>query len=76
MDDDFGIAAGAEPVAACDEAIAQLLKIVNLAVEGDPNSVVFIGQWLPSRGEVDDAEPRWPNAARPSQCVPESSGPR
>ncbi len=56
VDDDFGIAAGAEAVAGGFELFAQISEIVNLAVKGDPDGAVFIAHGLLAKGGVDDGE--------------------
>ena len=58
MDDGFGVALRREAVAATDELGAQLAIVVDLAVERDPISPVFVGHWLAAAvAEIDDAQP-------------------
>ena len=47
---------GAEAVAARDQLAAQLDVVVDLAVEDDPDALVFVGERLAPAGEIDDAE--------------------
>ena len=47
-----------EAVALLDELVAERFEVVDLAVEGDPDRAVLVGEGLPSeRREVDDREP-------------------
>jgi len=45
----------AEAVAALFEIGTELAVVVDLAVEGDPDGFVFVGDGLVAAGEVDDA---------------------
>src|SRR5262249_1140205 len=56
MHNNFGIAVGVEAVATGLEFAAQLGEIVDLAVENDPDRLVFVVDGLLATGEVDDAE--------------------
>ena len=56
MDDDLGVAVGAEPVPRFQQDLAQLDVIENLAVERDPDGPVLVGHGLSAAGEVDDAQ--------------------
>src|SRR5882672_2189646 len=56
MDDDFGVGMRAKRVAAPFERAAQLLVIVNLAVEDDRDVVCFVEEGLVAAGKVNDAE--------------------
>jgi hypothetical protein len=57
VDDRFGIGIAAEDMPFCDEHIPEFTEVINLAVEGDPDSAVFVGHRLMSgRGKIDDAE--------------------
>src|SRR5438093_13324594 len=42
MDDDLGVGEGPESVAACEQTLAQLVEVVDLAVEDDPHGAVFV----------------------------------
>ncbi len=55
VNDGFGIAVRAVAVAARDELFAQGEMVVNLAVEDDPESAIFIRNRLMSAGNVDNA---------------------
>ena len=57
MDDRFGVAVRAEAVAARFEVGPQLAVVVDFAVEGDPDRLVFVRQRLPTGGEVDNRQP-------------------
>jgi len=57
MDDDLGVAAGAEGVAGGHQLGAQLDVVEDLAVEDDPHRLVLVGHGLLPRGQVDDREP-------------------
>src|SRR6478609_118017 len=58
VDDNFSIAVGAEVVSRGNQFFAQVLEVVNFAVEGDPDGFIFIAHGLvPGRREIDDGEP-------------------
>ena len=57
MDDHFGVGVGAKDVAALLELGAQLLEVVDFAVEDDPDRLVGIGHRLMAAGEIDDRQP-------------------
>ncbi|SRR6266446_1445719 len=57
MDNDFGVAARAEFMALRLQFVPQRLKIVNLAVEDDPNALVFVADGLVTTGHVNDRKP-------------------
>src|SRR5437660_9829793 len=42
MDDDLGVGEGPEPVAACEQTLAQLVEAVDLAVEDAPHGAVLV----------------------------------
>src|SRR5258708_8518674 len=56
MNNDFGVAVGAEAMATAFELGANVEEVVDLAVVNDPGAAVFIEDWLVAAGEVDDAE--------------------
>ena len=62
VDDDFGVALGAEDVAERGELRDQLLVVVDLAVEDDDDAAVLVEERLLAGGEVDDREPPVPEA--------------
>ena len=57
MDDRFGVAVGAKAMAPRLEIGPQFLVVVDFAVEGDPNRLIFIGERLQARDQIDDREP-------------------
>ena len=57
MDDDFGIATGAESMAQGFEFRHQFLEVVDFAVEDDDHRAVFVEQGLLTAGQVDDRQP-------------------
>ncbi len=57
MDQDFGIALGPEPVSPAFEPAAQLLVVVDLAVEDDLDRAVFVADRLVAPFQVDDRQP-------------------
>ena len=56
----LGVAAGGEPVAPRQELLAQLGILEQLAVEGDPDRSVLVGDRLPAPRQVDDRQPPGP----------------
>ena len=56
MKEDLGVGMGAEGVAQGDEPLAQGLVVVDFAVEGDDQVMVFVIDGLVSAFEVDDAQ--------------------
>ena len=56
VDDDLGVAAGAEAVAERLELGAQLDVVEDLAVEDDPQRAVLVGQRLLAGRQVDDGQ--------------------
>ena len=57
MHDHFRVRMGAKPVAFVFKLLSQLLVVVNLTVEADPDGFVFVGhRLLAGGGKVDDAE--------------------
>src|SRR5579864_2880903 len=58
MDNDLGVALGAEPVAAGDEAITKGFVVVDFTVEHDLHGAVLVRHGLAGvRGQVDDLQP-------------------
>ena len=57
VDPGLGVASGRQPVAACQELLSQLGVLEQLAVEGDPDRAVLVGDRLPAARQVDDREP-------------------
>src|SRR5216684_3123763 len=60
VDDDLSVAVRIEAVTAGFQFSAKLRKVVNLAVENNPDALVFIVDGLPPAGEVNDAKPTDP----------------
>ena len=56
MHDDFGIGLTLEDMPFGEEEFAQLLVVINLAVENDPDIVVFVGQRLMAALDVNNAQ--------------------
>jgi hypothetical protein len=56
MNNDFGVAVGAEAMAAAFELGAKVEEVVDLAVVNDLGAAVFVEDGLMASGEVDDAE--------------------
>src|SRR5262245_55354029 len=57
VDDRFRVALRSEPVTARQEIRTQILEVVDLAVEHEPDRAVFVGNRLARiRGQVDDAQ--------------------
>src|SRR5690349_4577317 len=56
MNDNFGIAVGIETVPTLFEVIPQFRKVVDLAVENNPDGLVFVMNGLMTTGKIDDAE--------------------
>src|SRR5437762_4132367 len=56
MNDRLGVAGGLEDVAAPLQVAPQLLVVVDLAVEDDPDGAVFVRDRLEAVAEIDDAE--------------------
>ena len=50
VDDDFSIGVGTEGVSGGNQLRAQFLEVVNLAIEGDPDGLIFIAHGLMSGG--------------------------
>src|SRR5207247_1626349 len=71
VDQDFGVAAGAEDVAPGDQLLAQPEVVVDLAVEGDGDGAVLVLHRLRAGlREVDDREPPVPTAAGGAAASP------
>jgi hypothetical protein len=60
MDQDFGISARRQRVAARAEEILQPRMVVDLAVEDSPHRAVLVRQRLMTPVDVDDAQPASP----------------
>src|SRR5262249_19846723 len=58
MQQHLGIAGGREPMPFCNEHLAQLDVVEDLAVVGDPEALVFSRHGLLPVGDVDDAQAR------------------
>src|SRR5687768_15782295 len=56
VDDGFGVGVCSEPVTSSFEITAQLVVVVDLAVENDPHRPIFVGQWLIAARAIDDGE--------------------
>src|SRR5271157_2459430 len=56
MDDGFRITVGPELVPFGFESIAKFGKIVNLAIEHNPNRIVLVGHRLAAAFDVEDAQ--------------------
>src|SRR6185369_2981527 len=56
MEDCFCIAVRLVDVAVCFQRLAIVGVVVDLAVVGDVQRSVFVGHWLMTRGDFDDAE--------------------
>jgi hypothetical protein len=57
VDEGFGVAARAKPVAPALQLRAERVVVVDLAVEDDHDRAVLVGDRLVPAGHVDDAEP-------------------
>src|ERR1700722_4198761 len=55
MNDDFGIGMRGEEMTACLEFGSQIQKVINLAVENNPDALVFVEYRLVPACQVDDA---------------------
>src|SRR5262249_43324373 len=58
VNDDLGVALRTERVPERDELRAELHVVEDLAVEGDPHRLVFVGERLLARRKIDDGEAR------------------
>src|SRR5690606_41167826 len=56
VNDDLGLAPGAELVASSEEIVLDLLEVVDLAVVGDDDRVVLVVERLLTALEIDDRE--------------------
>jgi hypothetical protein len=52
----LGIGSGREAMATSQKAGGQFAIIVNFSIEDYPDGAVFVGKWLVSRLEINDAE--------------------
>ena len=57
VDDDLGVGAGAEAMAARRQVRPHVGEVVDLAVEDGPDGAVFVAERLIAGREIDDAEP-------------------
>src|SRR6266849_2080622 len=57
VDDRLGIAGRAEDVTASHEIPAEIVEVVDLPVEDDPDRTVLVANGLIAGMQVDDAEP-------------------
>src|ERR1700685_724297 len=62
MDNHFCISLRIEAMTASSEIPAQFRKVVNLPVVDNADSLVFVENRLVTTGQVDDAEPSYPQA--------------
>ena len=60
MDPRLGVAAGRQPMPPRQEILPQLGILEQLAVEGDPDRSVLVGERLPAACQVDDRQPPGP----------------
>jgi hypothetical protein len=60
VDPRLGVAPGGQVMPPPQQLPAQLGILEQLAVEGDPDRAVFVGDRLPAAGQVDDREPPGP----------------
>src|SRR3954467_5215291 len=68
MNNDFSVAVGTKSMPGGDQLRTQFLKVIDFAVESDPDGLIFIAHGLMSGGrEVDDGKPAvlqaYPNGA-------------
>ncbi len=56
MDEHLGVAVGGESVTALAQLLAQAGVVVDLAVEGDPDRAVLVGERLVAALEVEDRQ--------------------
>src|SRR3569833_3415600 len=61
----FGIAVRRKAMPLCNELPAQILVIVDLAIENDPDRAIFVGYRLVPARKIDDAEPAHADGALP-----------
>ncbi len=81
VDQDLGVAVGAKAMAVAFELVAQLDRIVELAVVGDPDVARLVAKRLIGLWEkIDDAKPVCPSTqveCEPARVfTPHASGPR
>src|SRR5580704_12212572 len=58
MQGNLAVGAGAQMVAAALQISLDSFIIIKLAVRDDPHGLVFVGDWLVARVQIDDAQPR------------------
>jgi hypothetical protein len=56
VDEDFGIATGAEAMASTAEALSEFVMVINFAVKAHPDCAVFVAHRLTAGVEVDDTQ--------------------
>jgi hypothetical protein len=62
MDDGFRIARGVENMSCRFQLSTQAAVVVDLSVENDPDSAVFVVDWLVPGRQIDDAQPAHPQS--------------
>src|ERR1700682_6386815 len=55
--DRFGVGRGPKLMPACHQLSAEIMVVVDLTVEHNPNGPIFIAPWLGPAGAIDDREP-------------------
>ena len=76
MDQDLGVALGPESMPPAFELAAQLLIVVDLAVEDDLDRAILVADGLIAAVQVDDREPPMDQPDPGSDQNPSASGPR
>jgi hypothetical protein len=77
LQDHLGVAGRGEAVAGLGQLLAQLLVVVDAAVEGDRQAQRGVDEGLRGGfGQVDDLQPAVAEADRPRSTTPAPSGPR
>src|SRR5437899_12148968 len=57
VNDDLGVSIGIKTMTLGLEARPQFGKVINLSIKNDPDRSVFVMDWLPASGKIDDAQP-------------------
>src|SRR5262249_49165049 len=65
MDDHLAVALAGEAMPFRDQVVAQIAKVVNLAVEDERQAAIFVEERLPAAAQVDDLEAARPHAGGP-----------
>src|SRR5438105_8142325 len=60
MQGDLAVGVSSKPVAALFQFAALALEIVKLTIHNDVDALIFVGDWLVSRLQIDDAQTRMP----------------